>query len=273
MDRPVKDHPFLNTIVQSKLAEVEKAEREQPLFLLQETVRNAARNPLSLREVWQRGNGIRTIAETKGKSPSRGVIRDPYDPVSIVSSYLANGASGISVLTDGPFFGGSPNDLQILKDKLDPENRVPFLRKDFLLDPYQIWESRAMGADIVLLIVRILSPGKLAELIGIARRLGLSSLIEVHSREELDQALDAGADLVGVNHRDLDTMRMNMELSEKLVPHIPPDVLRVAESGLKGPRDRIRMEQLGYDAVLVGTSFLSAPDPGAALREFLLDVD
>jgi indole-3-glycerol phosphate synthase len=124
-----------------------------------------------------------------------------------------------------------------------------------------------------LLIARILSPRKLAELIGIARCLGLSALIEVHSREELDQALDAGADLVGVNHRDLDTMRMNMELSEKLVPHIPSDVLRVAESGLKGARDRIRMEQMGYDAVLVGESFLSAPDPGAALREFLLDVD
>lgn len=273
MDRPVKDHPFLNTIVQSKLAEVEKAEREQPLFRLQETVRNASRKPLSLRDAWQRGSGVRTIAETKGKSPSRGVIRDPYEPESIVSGYLANGASGISVLTDGPFFGGSPNDLRRLKDKLDPENRVPFLRKDFLLTPYQIWESRAMGADIVLLIVRILSPRKLAELIGLARCLGLSSLIEVHSREELDQALDAGADLVGVNHRDLDTMRMNMDLSEKLVPHIPPDVLRVAESGLKGARDRIRMEQLGYDAVLVGESFLAAPDPGAALREFLLDVD
>lgn len=272
MDRSVKDHPFLNAIVESKLSEVEKAEHEQPLFRLQESIRNVSRKPLSLRDVWQRGEGIRTIAETKGKSPSRGVIRHPYEPERIVAGYLANGASGISVLTDRPFFGGCPDDLRNMKDKLDSENRIPFLRKDFLLTPYQIWESRAIGADLVLLIVRILSPQKLAELIGIASCLGLSALVEVHSREELDIALDAGADLVGVNHRDLDTMRMDLALSEKLAPYIPAGVFRVAESGLKDARDRIRMEQLGYDAVLVGESFLAVPDPGAALREFLRDV-
>ena len=273
MGRTVADHPFLSAIVRSKLLEVEESERERPLPLLEKKVRGLAQKPLSPREAWSGKTSIRVIAETKRKSPSRGVIREPYDPVAIVSGYLSNGASGISVLTDEPFFGGRPDDLRLLKERLGVENRVPFLRKDFLVVPYQIWESRVLGADIVLLIVRILSAERLAEMIATSRLLGLSALVEVHSREELDIALDAGADFVGINHRDLDSLRIDLGLSEKLAPHIPKGVVRVAESGLKTPSDRKWMETLGYDAVLVGESFLSSSDPGTALKEFLSDVD
>ncbi len=272
MGRNVEDHLLLSQIVRLKQKEVEESERERPLPLLEQDVWAMERQPLSPKKAWKGENKLRIIAETKKQSPSRGIIREQYDPMAIVSGYLSNGASGISVLTDKAFFGGHPNDLRILKEKLGGDN-VPFLRKDFLILPYQIWESRILGADIVLLIVRILSFDRLSEMIAISRRLGLSALVEVHSREELDLAIDAGSDLVGINHRDLDTLRIDLELSEKLAPHIPKGVLRVAESGLKTPADRKRMEQLGYDAVLVGESFLNAPDPGIALKEFLSDVD
>ncbi len=273
MDRSVADRSLLSAIVRSKRVEVENAKRDLPLSTLEKEVRALLRQPLSLRDAWSGKGGIRVIAETKKKSPSRGMIRDPYDPMAIVSGYIANGASGISVLTDEPFFGGRLEDLRLLKERLDPENRIPFLRKDFLVSPYQIWESRVWGADIVLLIVRILTVEELSEMIATARSLGLSALVEIHSRRELDTALDAGADLLGINHRDLDSLQMDLELSEKLAPHIPKGVLRVAESGLKTPSDRKRMERLGYDAVLVGESFLSADDPGSGLKEFLRNVD
>ena len=274
MGRSIEDHPLLSRIVRSKQVEVEASERVRPFSQLEQDVCSMREQPLSPKLIWSGGEkSLRVIAETKKKSPSRGVIREPYDPMAIVSGYLMNGASGISVLTDEPFFGGHPNDLRLLKEKLASETRVPFLRKDFLILPYQIWESRFLGADIVLLIVRILSFDRLSEMIALSRRLGLSALVEVHSREELDMALDAGSDLVGVNHRDLDSLVIDLGLSEELVPHIPKGVLRVAESGLKTPKDRKRMENLGYDAVLVGESFLSAPDPGEALKEFLRDVD
>ncbi|MCL4405774.1 indole-3-glycerol phosphate synthase TrpC [Leptospirillum ferriphilum] len=274
MGRSIEDHPLLSRIVRSKQTEVEASEHVRPVSLLEQDVSTMREQPLSPRVAWAGGKKrLRVIAETKKKSPSRGVIREPYDPMAIVSGYLMNGASGISVLTDGPFFGGHPDDLRLLKEKLARETRVPFLRKDFLILPYQIWESRCLGADIVLLIARILSFERLSEMIALSRRLGLSALVEVHSREELDMALDAGSDLVGINHRDLDSLVIDLGLSEKLAPHIPKGVLRVAESGLKTPEDRKRMEDLGYDAVLVGESFLTAPDPGVALKEFLRDVD
>ena len=271
MGRAVEDHPLLKAIVESKRAEVESAARLCSVDKMEEAI---SRMPptFPIERIW-RGNGpIRVIAETKRKSPSRGMIRDPYDPLDIVSGYLGAGASGVSVLTDGPFFGGGLEDLRILRSRLDPDRKIPFLRKDFLIDPYQVWESRLAGADLILLIVRILPSGILREMIGLARTLSLSALVEVHSHEELMIALDAGASLVGVNHRDLDSLTMDLSLSERLAPFMPQSVIRIAESGLRTPGDRKRMETLGFHGVLVGESFLAEPDPGLALKRFLGDV-
>ncbi|MHB1604955.1 MAG: indole-3-glycerol phosphate synthase TrpC [Leptospirales bacterium] len=272
MGRVVTDHPFLNSIVESKRAEISVAARLCTIERMEKVI-SCLPPPFPVERVWDVKDEIRVIAETKRRSPSRGVIRDPYHPEKIVRGYLEAGASAISVLTDSPFFGGSLDDLRTLKSSLDPDGKIPFLRKDFVIDPYQIWESRYAGADMILLIVRILPPLFLRELIDLARSFSLAALVEVHSEEELMVALDAGASLVGVNHRDLDSLQMNLSLSEKLIPLIPSTVIRIAESGLKTVEDRKRMEDLGFHAVLVGESFLSEQDPGLALKRFLSHVD
>ncbi|MHB1285817.1 MAG: indole-3-glycerol phosphate synthase TrpC [Leptospirales bacterium] len=272
MGRAVEDHPLLKAIVESKRGEVASASRLFPIARMEEAISRMS-PAFRIETLWKANLPMRVIAETKRKSPSRGMIRDPYSPLDIVSGYLKAGASGISVLTDAPFFGGSLDDLRTLKSRLAPEGNIPFLRKDFLIDPYQIWESRLAGADLVLLIVRILLPEDLRKMIALACSLSLSALVEVHSREELLIALDAGASVVGVNHRDLDSLKMDLGLSERLAPFMPQTMIRIAESGLKTPEDRKRMEDLGYHAVLVGESFLAQPDPGHALKRFLGHVD
>lgn len=221
----------------------------------------------------ERGRKIHVIAETKAMSPSRGVIRPDYDPVAIAQDYAAAGASAISVLTDKVFFGGDLNDLSRVRESFsDHSISLPVLRKDFLIDPVQIHEAYQAGADIILLIVRILSRELLGTMIKVSRSVGIEPLVEVHSEKELDVALMSGARLLGVNHRDLDTLQMDLSLSSRLVGQIPDHVVRVAESGLKTARDCQRMVDLGYDGVLVGESFLTATSPGLALKEFLTHV-
>ena len=222
----------------------------------------------------KRGFGIRVIAESKSKSPSKGIIRMEYDPVAIASEYAQFGASGISVLTDSRFFGGSLADLLSVKSAFSSQGiSLPVLRKDFLIDPRQVDESFLAGADIVLLIVRILDDRTLGKLIEQVKRLGMEALVEVHSETELKRALDAGCSLLGVNHRDLDTLQIDLDLSKRLAGMIPDDVVRIAESGLKTGQDCQKMAELGYDGVLVGESFLMTPHPGKALKEFLSYVD
>lgn len=207
------------------------------------------------------------IAEMKRMSPSRGMIREPYDPVDLALRYRTSGAAALSILTDRSFFGGTLDDLKRVRESGAGEV-LPILRKDFIIDPYQVFESRCAGADLVLLIVRILSGKELASLIALIHGLGMTALVEAHIEEEVLRALDAGARLVGVNHRDLDTLATDLDRGERLASLIPSDVARVAESGLKTFSDYRRMEQLGFDAVLVGESFLVMPDPGKALEDF-----
>nr|WP_232502558.1 indole-3-glycerol phosphate synthase TrpC [Leptospirillum ferrooxidans] len=222
----------------------------------------------------ERGSGVRVIAESKSKSPSRGIIRMDYDPVAIALEYAESGASGISVLTDPRFFGGSLPDLLAVKSAFLSRGIVlPVLRKDFIIDPRQVDEAFLFGADMILLIVRILADKTLVKLIEQARELGMEALVEVHSETEMKRALDAGCSFLGVNHRDLDTLQMDLDLSSRLAGMIPDHVIRIAESGLKTGRDCLRMAELGYDGVLVGESFLTTAHPGLALKDFLTYVD
>jgi indole-3-glycerol phosphate synthase len=209
--------------------------------------------------------GIGCIAEFKRRSPSRGWIHREADVAVVATAYQAAGASAMSVLTDTPFFGGSLDDLR----RARAASGLPLLRKDFVVDPYQVVESRAAGADAMLLIVAALRDEELRRLLDAIHRLGMEALVEAHDAGEVARALAAGAMLIGVNHRDLRTFTMNMDLAASLRPLIPADRLVVAESGIKTRQDVERLRAAGIDAVLVGETLMQAPDPAAVLRALL----
>jgi indole-3-glycerol phosphate synthase len=209
--------------------------------------------------------GPRVIAECKRRSPSRGVLRRDYDPAVIASAYERAGAAAISVLTEPAFFDGHLEHLVAVRAAV----RLPILRKDFVVDGYQLVEARAAGADAVLLIVAALAQDVLAALVRDARDLRLDVLVEVHDEAELARALEAGADLVGVNNRDLRTLAVDVAASHRLAPLMPPDVVAVAESGLRTAEDLRSLAHAGYRGFLVGERLMAAPDPGRALTELL----
>lgn len=207
------------------------------------------------------GGRCALIAEVKRRSPSKGTLRKEFDPVLIAEAYERSGAAAISVLTDGPFFGGSNADLfQVRKCVW-----LPVLRKDFVIDPYQVVETRAIGADAVLLIAAILG-NRLGSYVELARSLGLHALVEVHEREELDLALAAGAEIVGINHRDLRTFAIDLTKSVTLAPLIPAGISVVAESGIRSKEDILLLMKAGIHAFLVGESLMRADDVGSAIR-------
>lgn len=211
----------------------------------------------------------RVIAEVKRASPSAGQIRPGADAAAIAAGYEAHGAAAISCLTDERFFGGTLADLAAVKAAVS----IPVLRKDFTIDPYQIVEARAAGADAILLIVAAFAPddgdARLRELFAAAQDVGVHVLVEVHDAPELERAVALGATIIGVNHRDLRTFTMDLELSARLRPLAPAGAIFVGESGLKTPADVARVHAAGCDAILVGESLMRAPDPGAALAELL----
>ncbi len=205
------------------------------------------------------------IAECKRRSPSKGVLREPYDPVAIARGYAAAGAAAISVLTNERFFGGSLDDLRAVRAAVP----VPVLRKDFVVDAYQLDEARAAGADAVLLIVAGLTPAALGDLHRQALELGLEVLTEVHDEAELEIARGIGASIIGVNNRNLRTLAVDVHASDELIARIPREIIAVSESGLKSADDVSRLSALGYRAFLMGERFMTAGDPGAVLRELL----
>lgn len=207
------------------------------------------------------------IAECKRRSPSKGVLRDPYDPVAIARGYAAAGAAAISVLTNERFFGGSLDDLRAVRAAVP----VPVLRKDFVVDAYQLEEARAAGADAVLLIVAGLTPNALAELHAAALDLGLEVLTEVHDEAELEVALGIGASIIGVNNRNLKTFVTDLAVSERIARLVPDGTVLVAESGLRDGADLARLARSGIGAFLVGEAFMRAPEPGEALAAMLRD--
>jgi indole-3-glycerol phosphate synthase len=206
--------------------------------------------------------GIRVIAECKRRSPSRGVLRREYDAPGIAAAYAQAGAAAISVLTEPSFFDGSLDDLRAVRQVTG----LPLLRKDFIVTGFQVAEARAAGADAVLLIVAALDDRALADLLRLSTEIGLAALVEVHDREELGRALDAGASIVGVNSRDLRTLDVNPEVFETVLPWIPSGVTAVAESGLRTASDVSSLRERGYHAFLIGERFVTETDPGAALH-------
>ncbi len=212
-----------------------------------------------------RPDRVNVIAECKRRSPSRGILRAAYEPAHIASGYERGGAAAISVLTEPGFFDGSLAHLEAVRAAV----KIPLLRKDFIVDEYQLLEARAAGADAILLIVAALSDADLQRLAGAADRLGLAALVEVHSAAECKRALGCGARLVGVNNRNLRTLKVDLEASHLIARSLPDDVVAISESGLKTPDDLRSMTALGYDAFLIGERFMVTPDPGAALAELL----
>ena len=210
----------------------------------------------------RRAGPLRVIAEVKKASPSRGVIRQDFQAAAIAAAYAAAGASAISVLTDAPFFQGSLEDLAAVRQAVS----LPILRKDFHVDPYQLWEARAVGADAVLLIVAALAPAEVTDLLGLAGELGLGALIEVHDRDELARALDCGAGILGINNRDLRTFQVTLETTFGLLPRIPADRVLVSESGVLTAEDARGLAEAGVVGILVGEGLLKYADAGAALR-------
>jgi len=259
---------FLERIVAHKEREVMTRAQERPYA---EVVREAAAQSPALDFAAALAvPGMRLIAEVKGKSPSKGVLIDPFEPEAIARDYLAAGADALSVLTDEAFFGGSLDHLRavaaLAHAAMPPR---PVIRKDFVLDRYQIAEARAAGADAILLIVAMLDDAQLRELHAAAREWGLTALVEVHNEAEAARAVAAGATLIGVNNRDLHTFHVDLATTERIAPTLPAGMTIVGESGIGTAADVARLAAAGIDAILVGESLVKAADRGAAIRALL----
>ncbi len=212
-----------------------------------------------------REQGVSVIAEVKRSSPSKGTLASISDPAGLAREYESGGAAAISVLTEQRRFGGTLDDLAAVRAAVD----VPVLRKDFVVSSYQLWEARANGADLVLLIVAALEQNALVSLVERCCSLGMTPLVEVHTREEVDRAVDAGAQVVGVNARNLKTLAVDRDVFAQLAPHIPDRVVRIAESGVRGPHDVMEYARAGADAVLVGETLVTGRNPRAAVADLV----
>jgi indole-3-glycerol phosphate synthase len=254
---------ILDDIIEVKRREVAKGKEKTPLSAQESAA--AGMPPTRDFRAALSGEGTAIIAEVKRRSPSRGVIRSDFDPAGIARAYEENGAAAVSVLTDETFFGGTNGDLAAVKDAIS----LPVLRKEFIIDPWQIYEARAIGADAILLIAAILDELELREYREIAASLGLASLVEVHDRKEMEQALRAGAKIVGINNRDLKTFQTDIGTALGLAPLIPADRIVVGESGIRSRRDIEILMGAGIRAFLIGEALVGAPDIGVALKEFL----
>lgn len=260
---------LLATIVAATRRIVEVREVQESIEALRARVeRQEPRAAHQLRVALGRADRLNVIAECKRRSPSKGMLRSQYDPAAIAAGYAAAGAAAISVLTESTFFDGSLDHLRAVRAVVP----VPILRKDFIVSEYQILEAKAAGADAILLIVAALTAVELRSLAFCATRNGLDALVEVHSADELSLALDAGAAIIGVNNRNLRTLTVDVAASETLIARIPKDVISVSESGLRTSDDLLRLRHMGYRAFLIGERFMTASDPGAALRELLAGV-
>lgn len=255
---------ILDEIIGHKRKETEERKSLYPVKLLEQSIFFQTK-PLSMRHYVRRPDKSGIIAEIKRKSPSKGVINAHVSVERTSIGYMQAGASAISVLTDKKFFGGSNEDLTIARKF----NFCPILRKDFIIDEYQIIEAKSIGADVILLIAAALDPAVVRSLTTFAHSFGLEVLLEVHSREELEATLDAGPDLVGVNNRNLKTFDIDLEISKTLAPLIPNDTVKVSESGIESPQTIMELRNYGYEGFLMGQNFMQHSRPDEACRTFI----
>lgn len=255
---------ILDDIIAHKRTEIARAKAMVSLDDLKARTQHHARER-NFHLAIRRPREMALIAELKERSPSRGVLRERFDPIALAQALEEAGAHALSVLTDAKFFGGSVDFLTDIKQFTE----LPVLRKDFLIDEYQLYESAWRGADAVLLIARLLDDQQLIAFVRLATQLQLDALVEIHSTEELSRALQAGADIIGINHRDLSTFTMNAQLSEALAPLIPRDRTIVVESGINRPETVSHLQTLGVHAVLVGEALMEREDVGRAAKELM----
>jgi indole-3-glycerol phosphate synthase len=253
---------ILEKIISYKKEEIKKRKEESPVRLLEKQP-SFRREIFSMRKYLLDPERTGIIAEFKKKSPSKGIINDSATVEVVTAAYAHYGASMISVLTDGPSFGGSSEDLQRARF-----NALPILRKDFILDPYQLIESRAMGADVILLIAACLKPSETRELASIANQLGLEVILEIHEEKELDHLCEE-VDVVGINNRDLKTFSVDIARSIRLAEKLPADKLRIAESGIRDVETLLHMKAAGFNGFLIGEQFMKAPDPAIVFASFI----
>jgi indole-3-glycerol phosphate synthase len=256
---------ILDDIIDHKRREVEEAKRREPLSRLQERI--SPRKPGRFLEAISKPERLCLIAELKKASPSRGVICADFDPPAIARKYAEGGASALSVLTDKKFFQGDASYLAQAREA----SGLPALRKDFIIDEYQVWESAAIGADSILLIVAALSPDQLKDYLQLATEIGLDSLVEVHDADQLDIALKAESQIVGINNRDLRTFKTELRVTLELAKEIPAERLIVSESGIHTGEDARRVRDAGANAILVGEALMTSGDISGKIRELIGD--
>jgi indole-3-glycerol phosphate synthase len=262
---------ILADIFNHKRAEIAASKRSRPLRLLIEQA-SAVSRALDFVGALRGQPAPALIAEVKCASPSKGRFKANFNPLQLAEIFRSNGAAAISILTDQRYFQGDLEHLRQIADRFSANPpRFPLLRKDFICDPYQIYEARAAGADAVLLIAAALDAGQLAELHALSMSLGMAALVEVHNRAELEKALQIEPQLLGINNRDLHDFSVRLETTLDLLPDIPPGVCRVSESGIRTPQDVDRLRQAGLDAILVGEALVTAPDVATGIR-YLLQV-
>ena len=254
---------MLEKIVAQKREEVEQRKRSAPLTYLQERI-NSQKPALDLAQALK-GDHVRLIAEVKQASPSRGVLGPQVNPTELAQTYAEGGAAAISVLTEENYFMGRTEHLAAIKKVVG----LPLLRKDFIFDNYQVYESRAYGADALLLIAGILSQGQLKELVSLSRSLGLRCLVEVHSEDEVERVVLSKAEIIGINNRDLRTFAVDINTTRRLRPLVPSEKIVVSESGIKSRKDIEKLRKWGVDAVLVGEALVTANDVRAKMKELL----
>ena len=256
---------ILDEIVAAKRRELARVQEELPLSELEKRIseRKSALNFAGA----LRGESVRIIAEIKKASPSKGLLCPSFNPLNLAKAYAEGGAAAISVLTETSYFQGALSHLLDIKQTPGLDN-IPLLRKDFLFSPYQVYESRAFGADAVLLIAAILTDEELEFLLSLSHELGMHCLVEVHDRPELERVIRSPARIIGINNRDLRTFDVDIATTERLCPLVPEDRLIVSESGIKERKDIQRLKQCGVNAVLIGEALVTASDVSAKLKEF-----